>query len=725
MIDKNRKDNLIENLTSKVKYYYPNDNLIIMQAFEMAKKAHEGQLRASGSPYITHPIQVADILIDLGMDYTAVCAGLLHDTVEDTAVTDEEIRQKFGDTVADLVAGVTKLAKFQFNTIEEEQVENIRKMFFAMAKDIRVLIIKLADRLHNMRSLSYLSPSRQLAMAKETMEVYAPLAGRLGISPVKCELEDLCLKYLDKPAYDYLAENIAQTKLQRQEQVDAVIAEIKKIIAEAEVENAEVSGRTKHFYSIYKKMKNQHKTLDQIYDMTAVRVIVDTVKDCFSVLGVIHARWKPIPGRFKDYIAVPKPNMYQSLHTTVITNYGVPFEIQIRTKEMHKVAEYGIAAHWKYKEGIKGSTSLDDKLRWVKEVLSYEPDIQDSKEFLDLIKRDISATSEIYVFTPKGDVVALSSNATALDFAYAIHSQVGNHCVGIKVNGKIVPLDRQLETGEVVEVLTNANSKGPSRDWLKIVRSSSAKAKIRQFFKRELKEEHLKLGKSLLEKDAKHRGLVLSSLLTTEGINAVCARYSFSSMDEAYASVGYGGITTSQVLSKLLGANNQTSKLADILPTQEIQLKKKPKNADNVVDIKGHDDLLVRFSACCSPVFGDDIIGYISRGRGVSIHRKDCYCVKSLEQERLVEAKWIQQESAKFHTAIQIVSENKVGVFAEITKVISNQKLPLLAVKAKIDKNGDAVSIITLEVSGQEEVEELISKIRSLSTTLKVFRVAK
>lgn len=717
-----RTNQLKDNLVSKIKYYYPKDYDTILYALDFAQNAHEGQLRASGSLYISHPIQVADILIDLGLDSSTVCAALLHDTVEDTEVTDPILREKFGDTVADLVQGVTKLAKIQFNTIEEEQAENIRKMFFAMSKDIRVLIIKLADRLHNMRSLSYLSEDRQQIMAKETMEIYAPLAGRLGISPLKCELEDLCLKYLDRPMYEYLAENIAQTKLERQEKVDAMIIEIKKLLNEEGIENAEISGRTKHFYSIYKKMKNQHKTLDQIYDMTALRIIVDSIPECFSVLGIIHARWKPIPGRFKDYIAVPKPNMYQSLHTTVITNYGVPFEIQIRTEEMHKIAEYGIAAHWKYKEGADTDPRLDEKLRWVKEVLAYEPDIKDSKEFLDLIKKDISINEEIYVFTPKGDVRALNANATALDFAYLIHSEVGNHCVGTKVNGKIVPLDKTLKTGDVVEVLTNPSSKGPSRDWLKIVKTSSAKAKIRQFFKRELKEEHIKTGKQILERDAKHRGFTLSQLITKEALEALFERYSFTNSDEMYASVGYGGITATQVLTKLIGKSKQMGVIAE----PDIA-KRKPSSAkENAVIVKGNSDLLVRFSGCCSPVPGDDIIGYISRGRGVCIHRADCKSVKAFEKERLVEAEWaLMQTTPAFPADIQIVAEDKGEVFADITRVVSNEKLPLLAINARKDKNKNAVATITVEITSHNQVNQLIAKLQSLPATIKVFRTTK
>ncbi|HPG92580.1 MAG TPA: bifunctional (p)ppGpp synthetase/guanosine-3',5'-bis(diphosphate) 3'-pyrophosphohydrolase [Clostridia bacterium] len=716
-------EKLLENLKSKARYYYQRDYDLIMDAYDYAAKAHLGQFRASGNEYITHPLQVADILMDLGLDTAAVCAALLHDTVEDTVVSDEDIRNKFGNEIADLVKGVTKLEKLHFNNAEEEQAENIRKMFFAMSKDIRVLFIKLADRLHNMRSLGYLTKEKQINMAKETREIYAPLAGRLGISPVKCELEDLALKYLDRESYDYLAKNIALKKEERQALVDSVIAEIYRILEETDVDEPEISGRTKHFYSIYKKMRSQNKTLDQIYDMTAVRIIVNSVKDCYTVLGAIHARWKPVPGRFKDYIAVPKPNLYQSLHTTVITNFGVPFEIQIRTHEMHKIAEYGIAAHWKYKEGVKGVTELDDKLTWVQDVLNYETDLKDSKEFLDYIRKDISISNEVYVFTPKGDVRAISAGATALDFAYMIHSEVGNRCVGTKVNGKIVPLDKIIQTGDVIEVLTNPNSKGPSRDWLKIVKTSGAKAKIRQFFKRELKDENIKTGKSMLEREAKRRGYTLSELLTDEAEKAVCDRYMFNTLDELYAALGYGGLSINQVIFKLLAANVANGSIQEDIPVR----KHKHSAKENSVIIKGAEDILVRFSGCCSPVPGDEIIGYVSRGRGVSVHRKDCPAVKTFEKERLVEAEWAKVTTeATFSATLQIISEDKGGVFADITRVIANENLPLLSINARKDpKTRNAVATVTVDIENNEQVALLVAKLNNLPNTIKVFRTTK
>ncbi len=714
----------IDNFLSKVKHYYPIEEGKIREAFDVAYKAHEGQFRASGRPYITHPAIVADILIDMGLDVATICAALLHDTVEDTYVTDADLRKQFGDEIADLVQGVTKLDRIQFHSKEEEQAENMRKMFFAMAKDIRVMIIKLADRLHNMRSLMYLSEEKQQVMAKETLDIFAPIAGRLGISPVKCELEDLCLKYIDRQAYDYLSENISLKKQERQEIVDEFMSAVKIELLKVNIDRFEISGRTKHFYSIYKKMKRQGKTLEQIYDLTAVRIIVDTIKDCYAVLGAIHARWKPMPGRFKDYIAVPKPNMYQSLHTTVISDlesHHFPFEVQIRTHDMHKIAEYGIAAHWKYKEGITGATGMDDKLGWVKEVLSYESDLKDSSEFLDLIRKDISNTNEVYVFTPAGDVKNLTAGATALDFAYSVHSQVGNRCVGTKVNNKIVPLYTVLQTGDVVEVMTNSNAKGPSRDWLKIVKTASAKAKIRQFFKHELKDEYIRTGKSMIERDAKHRGIAPSELLTPEAVAAVCERYMFSSLDEMYASVGYGSVTLNQVMVKLITSNKSVS---DGLKVRQIAKQKKPgANRENSIIIKGVDDLLVRFSRCCSPVPGDKIVGYISRGRGVCVHRADCPAVKGMEEERLVQAEWAATDGrATFPATIEIISEDKGDIFAEITKSIVNEGLPMVAINARKDKKGNAIATVTVEITNHDQVNQIMNKLQGLTHVIKVYR---
>lgn len=723
--EQERAEITIRNFLSKVKHYYHAREVnLVEDAFEVANKAHQGQFRASGRPYITHPTIVADILIDMGLDVATICAALLHDTVEDTYVTDHDLREKFGDEIADLVAGVTKLDRIQFHNKEEEQAENMRKMFFAMAKDIRVMLIKLADRLHNMRSLMYLSVEKQQVIAKETLDIFAPIAGRLGISSIKSELEDLCLKYLDNPAYTEIANGIAFKKQEREEIVNGFIQAVKLELSEAKIDDFDIYGRTKHFYSIYKKMKSQNKTLEQVYDLTAVRVIVDTIKDCYAVLGAIHARWKPMPGRFKDYIAVPKPNMYQSLHTTVIIaidNHTYPIEVQIRTHQMHKIAEYGIAAHWKYKEGITGATTMDDKLSWVKEVLSYDDDLKDSTEFLDLIRKDISNTNEVYVFTPNGDVKILPADATALDFAYLIHSQVGNRCVGTKINNKIVPLDTVLKTGDTVEVMTNPNAKGPSRDWLKIVKTPSAKAKIRQFFKRELKDEYIRTGKSMIEREIKHRGISVAELMTPEAIQATCERYMFADIDEMYASVGYGSISLNQVVVKLIASNKSVS---DTIHTQQNIRRNKPSlGRESTVKIKGVEDLLVRFSRCCSPVPGDEIIGYISRGRGVCVHRADCPAVKNMEQERLVKAEWVTTDAkATFPASIEIISEDKGDIFAEITKTIVNEGLPMVAINARKDKKGNAVANVTVEISNHEQVNQLMNRIKNISAVISVYR---
>ena len=708
------------NLISKANYYYPNDYTTIMKAFDCAKIAHEAQKRASGQPYIIHPIIVADILMDMGLDSKAICAGLLHDVIEDTSVTDQKLREEFGDEVTNLVQGVTKLSNLQFSSVEEEQAENIRKIFFAMAKDIRVIIIKLADRLHNMRSLQYLSETRQQKIAKETLDIFAPLAGRLGISQIKCELEDLCLKFLNKDSYEFLQKNITQKKGERQEFIDKMVYEIRAIINELGVDG-EVFGRTKHLYSIYKKMQSQGKTLNEIFDLTALRIIVKTVKDCYSVLGAIHAKWKPISGRFKDYIAVPKPNLYQSLHTTVMTSMGIPFEIQIRTEEMHKIAEYGIAAHWKYKEASTGVWQFDGKLNWIQEVLAYESNLKDSKEFLDLIKHDISVGNEVYCFTPKGDVRSLTAGATALDFAYAIHSGVGNKCVGVKIDGKIAPIDTVLQNGNVVEVLINANSKGPSQDWLKIVKTSTAKAKIRQFFKREQKEENIRIGKLMLEREAKHRKISLSQLLSNDAIDEICIRYQLDGLDEIYAAIGYGALSLNQVITKLiLKAGALTQMVVD---AQNANRQSRAREKSNV-EIKGHQDKLVRFSHCCSPVPGDEIIGYLSKGRGVCIHRKDCHVLKTLEIERLVEANWINPNptSNSFAATLQIILEDKVGVFAEIAKIIANEGLPMIAINARKDKKHNAVAVVTVEISNHNQLNLLINRLENYPGTIKVFR---
>ena len=571
---------------------------VLNRALDYATKMHEGQKRESGEPYITHPIAVANILIDLGLDYSAVSAALLHDCVEDTTATDEDIKRNFGDEIAELVLGVTKLKKLSFKSKEEEQAENFRRMFFAIAKDIRVLIIKIADRLHNMRTISSLSKERQIAMATETLEIFAPLASRLGLSYFKCELEDLCLKVLHPTAYEQLVNEITLKRSERQELVNKICERLTEMLKELGIKG-EVSGRPKHFYSIYKKMTTQNKTFDQIYDLTAVRVIVENIKDCYEVLGMIHTVWKPIPGRFKDYIAVPKSNNYQSLHTTVMTTYGMPFEIQIRTYEMHKIAEYGIAAHWKYKENRGAENNeFDEKLEWLRGVMDVQSSENSSpQEFYESLKFDLYS-GQVFVFTPRGDVINLPEGSNPIDFAYNLHSEIGNKCIGAKINNKMVPLETKLQTGDYVEIITSANAKGPSRDWLRIVKTSQAKSKIKAFFKKELKEENIRKGKDMLEREAKVRGYSLASLMQPKWLDVIMQRYSISSLDDLYASVGYGGFTVNQILSKLIDFYKKEEKAhAPVKPNYSV----KSSNTSGII-VKGHDDLLVRISRCCNPV---------------------------------------------------------------------------------------------------------------------------
>ena len=697
--------------------YTGQDRELLIRAYRYAEEAHSGQKRASGEAYFIHPCAVAQILIELGLDSATVAAAFLHDVIEDTPVTEEDIRRDFGDEVLLLVSGVTKLDKIVFKSREEEEAENFRKIFVAMAKDIRVIIIKLADRLHNMRSLNFLSKERQIKMAQETLDIYTPLAGRLGISQIKCELEDLCLKYLEPEAYEYLVENIHQKLYERHNFVDFVVKEIKNILEESNIEG-EVFGRPKHFYSIYKKMKTQNKTLDQIYDLTAVRVIVNTVDECYEVFGKIHKRWKPIPGRIKDYIATPKANMYQSLHTTVVTNFGQPFEIQIRTFEMHRTAEFGIAAHWKYKEKKTEDTSFTERLSWIREVLDWEGGLKDSKEFMQSLKTELYS-NELLVFTPKGKVISLPKDATPIDFAYAIHSEVGNRCTGARVNSKIVPLDSTLQTGDVVEILTSTNSKGPSWDWLKIVKSSSARAKIKQFFKREMKEENVKLGKSMLEAEAKHRGYALSDILTEESFAKVAEKFSFSSQDEMFASVGYGAITVNQVLFRLIDFYRKE------VPKPVIYRGETPSDSSGVI-VKGMSGLLTRFAGCCNPVPGDEIVGFVSRGRGVVIHRADCPNVKTLEEEkgRILPAEWAAGGSGRFVAGIVIKAKDQGVALSVLTSVVSDMRLMITGVNSRFDKNKDAVIEANIRLNGREDIDLLIKKIRSDERIDEVFRTA-
>ena len=692
---------------------------MLIRAYEYAKQAHANQKRASGEPYFIHPCAVAEILMGLGLDAATIAAALLHDVIEDTDATAEDIKREFGDEVLGLVNSVTKLEKIVFKSKEDENAENFRKIFVAMAKDVRVIIIKLADRLHNMRSLNFLSYERQQRMAKETLDIYTPLAGRLGISQIKCELEDLCLKYLDPEAYEYLVYNIRQKVSERQEFVNNIVAEIKDLMKSEGVEG-EVFGRPKHFYSIYKKMKNKGKTLDQIYDLTAVRVIVKTIGECYTVLGRIHVRWSPIPGRIKDYIATPKPNKYQSLHTTVMTRYGQPFEIQIRTEEMHRVAEFGIAAHWKYKEGRteEETTDVESRLTWLREVMEWQGDLKDSKEFINALKTELYS-HELLVFTPRGKVISLPPEATPIDFAYAIHSEVGNHCTGARVNSKIVPLNTTLEVGDVVEIITSPNSKGPSRDWLKFIKSSSAKAKIRQFFKNELKEENIRVGQIKLEEEAKKKGFTLSTLLTEESFQRISERFSFNEQEEMFAAVGYGSISVNQILFKLIDFYRKETPAAF-----EVHSTGAGKSTGGVL-VNGQAGMLLRFAGCCSPVPGDEIVGYTSRGRGVVIHRTDCPNMRGVEAGRLLPASWQIAAGAKarFNANISIRAADQGGALSVLSQVVSDMKLSITAVNGRIDKNRDAILEASVSLSDISEVDLLIKKMKADKRIYDVHRI--
>lgn len=691
-------------------------------AYDFSAAAHEGQKRQTGEPYFIHPCAVVNILVDLGFDdVSTLVAAFLHDILEDTPVTSDELEQKFGKEVLELVEGVTKLDKIKFVSAEDEQAENLRKMFFAMAKDYRVIIIKLADRLHNMRTLDALKPEKQIKIATQSLKIYAPLAGRLGLSFVKCELEDLAMRYLYPDDYYELVEFIKTKSKERQQFIEKICDELKAKLQELGIEG-EVNGRQKHLYGIYKKMLKQGKNIEQIYDISAVRVIVNEVQDCYTVLGAIHTMWMPLPGRFKDYIAMPKPNGYQSLHTTVITKFKETFEIQIRTYEMHRIAEYGIAAHWKYKEGKTGATKIDDQINWLREVMDTQRESSDSHEFLENIEGNVF-TDEVYVFTPKGKVLNLPVGSTTVDFAYAIHSAVGNKCIGAKVNGKIVPLNTVLNTGDIVEILTTNSGKGPSRDWIKFVKTASARTKIRQYFKKEMKEENIKRGKDMLEREAKRRGYNLSELLSTAGLNYIMNRYTLSSIDDLYASVGFGGLTTNQIIVKLIDYFKRD--LLSKNPVAEIKTTSTTgkSSSGNGVLIRGYDDFLVRLSHCCNPVPGDKIVGYVSRGRGVSVHCVDCPNVKNMEPERLIEAKWDDVISQNFLASLKIYCENKGGILAAVTTIISNMKISITGAFARSDNdNGTAEITVMLEVKSTDQVEEVIKKLKTLPEVIDVHR---
>ena len=738
-------EELYERLVEKIKKYHPSagDLKIIEKAYNMAREAHKEQKRKSGEPYIIHPLCTAIILADLELDKESIVAGLLHDVMEDTSVTKEQITKEFSEEVADLVDGVTKITKLDYDVDKvEEQAENLRKMFLAMAKDIRVILIKLADRLHNMRTLQYMKPEKQKEKSRETMDIYSPIADRLGISKIKIELDDLALRYLEPEKYREIVDGVHERLEHREDFMNDLIAQVKTYIEKAGIK-ATIGGRVKHYFSIYKKMVNQDKTLDQIYDIFAVRIIVESVKDCYAALGVIHEMYKPIPGRFKDYIAMPKPNMYQSLHTTLIGSSGQPFEIQIRTYEMHRTAEYGIAAHWKYKESGSSKAAIDSaeaKLSWLREILEWQRDMSDNKEFLSLLKSDLDLfTDDVYCFTPTGDVKNLPSGSTPIDFAYSIHSAVGNKMVGARVNGKLVNIDYVIKNGDRVEIITSQNSKGPSRDWLKLVKSTQAKNKINQWFKSELKEDNILRGRALLDKYCKAKDINYSELNKPEYMEKVMKRYAYRDWDSVLASIGHGALKEGQVINKMLDERNKKLKKevtdTTILDNMASDGNKVPviaagKSKSGIV-VKGIHDLAVRFSKCCSPVPGDEIVGFVTRGRGISIHRTDCINVMNLpqeERERLIEAEWQQPEAQtgteKYSTEIKIYANNRIGMFVDISKVFTERQIDITSMNVRTSKQGKATIVMTFDIHGIEELNKLSDKLRQIEGVLDIERTA-
>ena len=733
---------LYEELISKVKKYHPSADVTqIEKAYQIAYNAHNGQVRKSGEPYIIHPICVATILADLELDKETIVGGLLHDVVEDTVMTREDIEHEFGYEVALIVDGVTKLGQLSYSADKVEvQAENLRKMFLAMAKDIRVILIKLADRLHNMRTLKYMKPEKQKEKARETMDIYAPIAQRLGISKIKIELDDLALRYLEPDVYYNLAHSIASKKSEREAFVRAIVDEVSHHM-EAGGIKAEVYGRVKHFFSIYRKMVNQDKTLDQIYDLFAVRIMVDTVKDCYAALGLIHEMYKPIPGRFKDYIAMPKPNMYQSLHTTLIGPSGQPFEIQIRTFEMHKTAEYGIAAHWKYKEDPNGKnieTNEEAKLTWLRQILEWQKDMSDNKEFMSLLKNDLDLFSEsVYCFTPAGDVKNLPNGSTPIDFAYSIHSAVGNKMVGARVNGKLVTIDYRIQNGDRIEIITSQNSRGPSRDWLGIVKSTQAKNKINQWFKLQYKEDNIIRGKEQMAQYCKTKNIILSDILKPEYMEKVLHKYGFRDWDAVLAAVGHGGLKEGQVINKLVEEDNKKKKKA-VTDTQVLKNitegkkgteSKALKKTKSGIVVRGIDDVAVRFSKCCNPVPGDEIVGFVTRGRGVSIHRTDCINIINITEEdraRLLDAEWMaapdQLTGGTYKAEINIYVEDRVGVLVEVAKVFTENEINVTAMASRSGKNNTATINVTIDIHSVSQLNKVIDKLRNLECVYDIQR---
>ena len=722
----------LEGYLIKVKGFAPYLDLErIAKAYEFGDKAHTGQLRKDGTPFFNHPTSVSLILAELEMDEETIIAALLHDTVEDTSVTLEDVQKQFGKEVALLVDGVTKLAIINYETKQEQQVENLRKMFLAMSSDIRVILIKLADRLHNIRTLGAMTPEKQREKAEETIEIFAPIAHRLGIFRIKWELEDLSLKYLDPEGYKDLVRKVDKKRTERESIINDYIHQIEQALTELGLD-FEIYGRPKNFYSIYKKMKFQHKEFDEIYDLTAIRVVCSDIKDCYSALGAVHTLWKPIPGRFKDYIAMPKANLYQSLHTTLMGN-GEPFEIQIRTREMHEIAEYGIAAHWKYKEGNQTSNNeMEKKISSFRQMMEWQSDLKDPSEFMNSLKLDLFNT-EVFVFTPNGQVVDLPVGSTPVDFAYKIHSEVGNKCIGAKVNGRIVPLNYQLQNGQRIEIMTTKTAQGPSRDWLKFVKSTQAKQKIKQWFKKERRDENVEKGQEIIIAELKRQNLPVKVVLNEDYLEAILKRLSLKSIEDMYNAIGYGGILTSQVVPKIKEKffKEQKEELAkqktEVEKFEDLPNKKKPiKKSDTGVVVKGIDDILVRFAKCCTPVPGDSIIGYITRGRGVTIHRSDCENFEKTDESknRFIEVSWADSANTSYSASVQVVSLDRKGLLSEITMMMHELDMTMSGINAKIDKNGIAIVNITIEISDIEELNKLMKKLKNLEDMIEVKRIS-
>ena len=734
-------EKLYDILIARIRKYHPSTDVsMIRKAYELAKSAHGDQCRKSGEPYIIHPLWVGIILAELEMDKETITAGLLHDVVEDTDYTEEDIKREFGEEVALLVDGVTKLGRLSYSSDKLElQAENLRKMFLAMAKDIRVIIIKLADRLHNMRTLQFMTPTKQQEKSKETMDIYSPIAQRLGISKIKTELDDLSLKYLKPETFFDLVDQINARKTEREEFVQQIVDDVSGYMKEAEIP-CEVNGRVKHFFSIYKKMVNQDKAVDQIYDLFAVRIIVESVKDCYAALGVIHEKYTPVPGRFKDYIAMPKANMYQSLHTTLMSPVGQPFEIQIRTQEMHKTAEYGIAAHWKYKESNDGQKNVkaqeEEKLSWLRQILEWQRDMSDNREFLNLIKGDLDLFKEdVYCFTPQGDVKNLPNGSTPIDFAYAIHSAVGNKMVGARVNGKLVTIDYKIQNGDRIEILTSQNSKGPSRDWLNIVKSTQAKNKINQWFKKEFKEENIIRGKELIGTYCKSKGINAADIMVTRYQDIVQRKYGFKDWDAVLAAIGHGGLKEGQVVNRLVEEYGKEHK-QEI--TDEVILEKVAEASKNKVHIaksksgvivKGIDDMAVRFSRCCSPVPGDEIVGFVTRGRGMTIHRTDCVNMIHLteaERARLIPVEWESDEAEKsggqYLAEIKIFANDRQGLLMDISRIFTENEMDVKSLNVRTSKQGTATIDAGFIVHGREELNRVIDKLRQVGGILDIER---